>query len=353
MITIQNGKLTIPDNDRFIGFAGDNSANTKQLLLLNRVKNGCTYTLCLRFDDDSVCSVPLTAVTQGADTVLTWEVLGEQLYTTGIVTAQLKTVDSDGSIAHSTKDFFIVGSSVEFDDDGGDMDYVTSSQLKNSINQALQSVSSIAPYIGDDGYWYVYDAQAGSYNRTEYYVGAQKVDSALSDNSENPVGNRYIKQYVDSKADECRSYTDSATADKVDNTQTIAGLPLTANISSAELTNAIRSNLIRTNVLPNVTSGAQGTIGIGPNSEVYFCTADNRWEHLAKFKELNEKMGLIEEVGAEDISYVDNGNLFLSAGTLYMKYNGNVVALVTGNDVYTKAEIDSMIGNVETLLAQI
>lgn len=315
MITIQNGKLTIPDNDRFVGFAGDNTVNTKQFLLLNRVKEGCTYTLCLRFDDESVCSVPLNAEVEGTDTVLTWQIRGEQLYRTGIVTAQLKTVDSDGSIAHSTKDFFIVGSSVEFGDDGTEIEYVTPSQLRNSINQALQSVCATAPYIGDDGYWYIYNPDAGSYIRTEYHIGNQKVDNAMSGSSESPVGNRYIKQYVEDKVNE------------------------------------LRSNLIRTDVIPNVTPGTVGTIGIGPNREIFFCTEDNRWEPLITNVFLRDKMNLIEEV--EDIRYADDGNLFLNDGILYMKYNGNAVTLVTGNDVYSKSEIDTMIGNVETLLAQI
>ena len=352
MITIQNGKLTIPDNDRFIGFAGDNSVNTKQFFLLNRAREDCAYMLCLKFDDDSVCSVPLSAKVQGADTVLTWEIRGEQLYTTGIVTVQFKTVDSDGSIAHSSKDFFIIASSVEFEDDGKE-EYVTPAQLQNSINQALQSVCATAPYIGDDGYWYVYAPQAERYIRTKYYVGKHEVDNAMSDSSENPVGNRYIKRYVDSKEDKCRAYTDSATADKVKITQTIAGLPLKGNIASSDLANALLKNLFRIKVVPNETPGKQGLMGIGTTGGIYFCIADNRWERLMTIEDLKDKMNLITEVKAANIDTVGDGNLFLSGGTLYMKYNGNAVALVTGNDVYTKTEINTMIGNVETLLAQI
>ena len=69
MITIQSGKLCIPDIDRFVGFAGDDSVMTKQLVLLNRASDSCTYSLCLRFDNDSVCTVPLTASVDGDDVV--------------------------------------------------------------------------------------------------------------------------------------------------------------------------------------------------------------------------------------------------------------------------------------------
>ena len=61
MITIQNGKLMIPDSDRFVGFAGDNTVNTKQFTMIDFTQENCAFTLCMRFDDDTVRSVPLSA----------------------------------------------------------------------------------------------------------------------------------------------------------------------------------------------------------------------------------------------------------------------------------------------------
>ena len=356
MISIQNGKLTIPDVDRFVGFAGDNAAITKQFFLIDHVGENCTYTLCLRFDDDTVRTVPLTAAVDGGDTVLTWEIRREQLYSSGVVAAQLKIADSDGNIAHSTKDFFLVAPSVELDEHGAEAEYVTTEQLRNSINQALQAVTATAPYIDSSGYWCVYDTGSGAYVRTAYHVSGIAPDSAMSDSSENPVGNKFIKQYVDGKASECNafsaSYTDLKTADKAPAARKIAGLPLSADIGAADLMGALRSNLYRDNITPN-NSGIKGEFGIGMAGEVYFCIAANRWTHLAAHTELNEKMDLIPAIDAEDVSDYEDGSLLLVDGELCMKYNDETVALSFADDVYTKAEINAMIGNIESLLASV
>ena len=55
MITIQSGKLMIPENERFIGFAGDDRAVVKTILLpQDHSDDDCVYTLFLKFDDDRV-----------------------------------------------------------------------------------------------------------------------------------------------------------------------------------------------------------------------------------------------------------------------------------------------------------
>ena len=356
MITIQNGKLNIPDNDRFVGFAGDNAVMQKQFILLNRVQEGCTYTLCLRFDDDTVRTAPLSAAAEGGDTVLTWTVKDEELYTSGITAVQLKIADSLGNIAHTTKDYFLVGSSL--DGGGGDeAEYVTPSQLKNSINRALSKISATAPYIDEDGYWCIYDPETDAYRRTDYHVDGIAPDSAMSDVSDNAVSNKVIKQYVDTKAQATLSsaedYADGCAAGKVPQSRTIAGLPLSADIVPVQLAQAILPSMYKTNVIPGSSVGIKGNMGIGPSGEVYFCTATDNWAHLVEYEALYEKMDLIAEVTADEARYIDDGNLFFCNNTLYAKRDGADVAIAKANDVYTKAEIDTMIGNLESLLASI
>ena len=357
MITIHNGKLNIPDDDRFVGFAGDNAVSSKQFHLTGHGGESCTYTLCLRFDDDSVRSVPLTAASDGADTVLTWDIRAEQLSSPGVVAAQVRIADSDGSVLHSSRDFFLIGSAVELDEDGAEAEYVTPSQLRNSINQALQTVTAAAPYVDDSGYWCIYDPDTESYIRTGYTVSGLAPDSAVSDSSENTVGNKYIKQYVDGKAFDCNTfssaYTDQKTADKVPASRKIAQIALSADIGASELSSALLPHLYKENVIPGTSSGKKGQLGIGPSREVYCCTADNSWLHLTPYEALYDKMDLVTEVAAADIGDLDDGSIFFSAGVLYVKFNDVPVAVAKANDVYTKAEINSMIGSLESLLAAI
>ena len=352
MITIQNGKLMIPDSDRFVGFAGDNTVNTKQFTMIGFMGQDCTFTLCMRFDDDTVHTAPLSAQSDHGNTVLTWEIRKEDLCSSGVVQVQVKTTDSDGGIEHTTKDFFLIGSAVELDDDGSEMEYVTPSQMQNSINQALETVTATAPYVDDDGYWCVYDPEQGVYVRTEYYAGGSNPDSAMSDSSNNAVSNSVIKRYVDAKAADAASYTDTKTADKVPNTRRIAHLALTADISGEALMTALRPYTYKINVTPNV-SGVKGQLGIGTSGEVFFCTATDHWVRLANGTELYDKMDLVEEIEASEIDDVFDGNMFFCDGVPYIKLNGGAVALAKKEDVYTKAQIDAMIGDIEDRLAAV
>ena len=354
MITIQNGKLCIPDDDRFVGFAGDNAVNTKQFVLTDTVGTDRDYTLCLRFDDDTVRSVPLSASVESGSTVLTWEISQEHLYASGVVQAQVKITGSDGSTEHTTRDFFLIGSAVELDEEGLEAEYVTPSQLENSIQQAIETVSTTAPYLDTDGYWCVYDAETGDYVRTQYHVSGLAPDSAMSDSSDNTVANRVIKQYVDGKASDCNTYstayTDQRTVDKVPVARKIAQISLASDIPAADLMSALRPHLYKTNITPN-SSGVKGQIGIGLTGEVFFCTNTDNWVQLASYTDLYDKMDLVTEVSASEMSDVDDGNIFFCGGKLYVKYDGVNTAVAKADDVYTKAEIDAMIGNLESLLA--
>ncbi|MBQ3264401.1 MAG: hypothetical protein IJH07_01360 [Ruminococcus sp.] len=356
MITIQNGKLTIPDDDRFIGFAGDDLAVTKQFILLDFAEDHCKFTLCLRYDDDTVKSVPLSAAADHGNTELTWCVAREQLYVSGIVQAQIKIVDSGGNVRHSSKDFFLIGSAVELDDGGSEMECVTPSQLENSINQALQAVTATAPFIDSSGYWCIFDTEQDLYVRTQYHVSGIAPDSVMSDSSDNAVSNRVIKQYVDAKAVDCNTFSaefaDMKASDKVPNTRRIAQLALSSDISAENLMTALRPYLYRTSITPN-SGGVTGQLGIGTAGEVFFCTATDRWNHLASYSDLYEKMDLAAEIDTQDVDLMEDGSLFFIDGVLYVKYDDDPVALAQVNDVYTKTEIDTMLGDVESLLSAI
>lgn len=168
MITIQSGKMIIPEEERFVGFAGDNQSSTKQFLIKGTpiTDVDAVFSLYLRFDDDRVTSAPLSAHTVDSDTVLTWNVRAEHLLKSGIVLAQLKITGGDGSATHYSRDYFIVGESAERGDDGGEIDVLCRSEFEERMQQTVREARAIAPYIGTDGYWYVYSAAQGDYVRS-------------------------------------------------------------------------------------------------------------------------------------------------------------------------------------------
>lgn len=203
MITIQSGKLSIPEDERFIGFAGDNSVIEKQILVLHRHVLNSAYTLCLRFDNGDIKQVPLPYQQINSDVLLTWTVEREEILHHGIVTAQVKMTDDNGNIQHSSKDYFLIGSSVEIDEDGFEKDYITQTQLEEKINEAVEGINARSPYLGSDGYWYVYDKAREEFIKTGYR-GDLSVDSSMDINSPNPVENGTVTMYVSGLFSELR-----------------------------------------------------------------------------------------------------------------------------------------------------
>lgn len=195
MITVESGKFIIPEEERFIGFSGDDSVVQKQILVRHRNVPNTTFTLCLRFDDGQVRSVPLAAEVVGSDRLLTWTVRREDMYSAGVVTAQVKMTDGEDNVEHTTKDYFWVGSAVELDESGAEIERITPSQLEERVREAIREIHSEEPYLGEDGFWYVYDRSQGEFFKTGY-LGTLQVDNAMSGSSRNPVENKVVTAYI-------------------------------------------------------------------------------------------------------------------------------------------------------------
>lgn len=278
MITIQSGKLIIPEEDRLVGFAGDNLTNSKEFKLLGHAGAGAEYTLCLRFDDDTVRTARLTGVADGEDLVLTWNIKSEHLSKPGIVMAQLKAVDGDGGISHTSCDYFIVASSAEFADDGSELEYIIRSEFEERMNAAVATARATAPYIGDDGCWYVYNSDREVYECTGISASGVTVDDAVSPSSTNPVENRAVKAYVD-----------TADADKVDKTTKIAGLELSGDIGRAALGERLTQAINPPYVVDGTTDGQLGQFGRTTQGTPVMCNGIKRWSALALSDEVPTK----------------------------------------------------------------
>ncbi|MBR3971780.1 MAG: hypothetical protein IKJ83_02710 [Ruminococcus sp.] len=165
MITVENGKLTIPEHKRFIGFAGDNLVQNIEILFKGAKDSDTIYRIFLTFDDGSVnCfTLPSRITEEGA--VLLWQVKREHIFKSGVVTAQIKSYTSQGVVSYTTKDTFIVGSSAELSDYFKDNSTEFSEYEKklNELVELFREVSILMPYIGENGNWYYYDSTQGGY----------------------------------------------------------------------------------------------------------------------------------------------------------------------------------------------
>lgn len=114
MIVIDSGKLTIPEEERFIGFAGDNLHSTKQFLVKNVTDLNCIYRLYLSFDNGAVNYFVLDSKVENGSTILTWNILEEHIFKNGIVNAQIKSMSDSKEVYHTSWDYFFVAPSAEF-----------------------------------------------------------------------------------------------------------------------------------------------------------------------------------------------------------------------------------------------
>ncbi len=341
MITIQSGKLTIPEEDRFVGFAGDNLGRSKAFVLLNHGEDSGSYTLCLRFDDDSVRVIPLSKSVSDGNLILTWDILSTHLLKPGIVMAQIKSVGSGDVVLHTSCDYFVVAESAVSDDDNA-ADYVLREEMEERMAAMLSAIRASAPYIGEDGYWYLYDVVTDSYVRGVKAVGEITIDKSMIPGSANPVASNAISAYVE-----------SAVSAKVGKNTTIAGLPLSGNISRADLVNNLSGTINPPLVTPDVTVGYGGQFGKTYDGKPAMCRLANSWVKLATEDDLSGKMDLAPDVYVTDIDTVPAGQLFVCQEGVALKKQNGYVELARVNNVYSKYDIDLMIGNLEVLLSNV
>ena len=156
MITVNSGKIMIPRTERFVGFAGDNLHKTVQFFVTPAAQN-CTYNLILSFSDNSVRIIPLSATSAEEGVTLTWEVRARHIPVPGLAWAQIKVESGDSDTEYYTgKNFFIIGDPDDRADSSADPD-------ASFADRVLASLSGKLPYIGNDGYWYVYSSDTGDY----------------------------------------------------------------------------------------------------------------------------------------------------------------------------------------------
>ena len=340
MITIRSGKLIIPEEDRFVGFAGDNLGHSKQFVLPDSGSDNKSYTLCLRFDDDSVRVIPLTKSLSEGDLILTWNIMASHLLKAGVVMAQIKSVGSDDVIRHSSCDYFIVADSAELAD--GDAEYVLRDEFEERMTAILDRLRESAPYIGEDGYWYVYDIETDSFVRSVSATAHITVDKVLTTGSLNPVQGGAIKAYID-----------SGFSSKVDKSTAVAGHLLTGNITRDELAESLRTLINPPLVQPEVTVGYGGQYGRTYDGKPVMCALASTWLTLATTDDLASRMALAPIANNMDFSGIPAGQVFFCQGGVLIKTQSSFIELAQKNNVYSKTEIDAMIGNLESLLSDV
>lgn len=142
MIVINSGKLIIPEEERFIGYAGDNLHSQKQFLVTNADDENCIYRLYLTFDDGKVNFLVLDKTISQSSTTLLWNIKEEDILKSGIVNAQIKAFSDNGEIYHTSSDYFYVAPAAEFSDEFCEKENAEFLRYEKTLNDILEKIES-------------------------------------------------------------------------------------------------------------------------------------------------------------------------------------------------------------------
>ena len=181
MIVIQRGIMTIPEDERFVGFAGDNLCLSRTFRIEDPPANADIYKLFLTFDNAACNYFELPKTVLNGRTALTWNIREEHILKPGVVSAQIKAYSSSGEIWHSSSDWFVVDESAEFTDyfsDKENSEFLSYERRLLSLKAEIEELYAKMPYCGEDGRWYMYQASTGSFVRMPDPTG----EMALAEN---------------------------------------------------------------------------------------------------------------------------------------------------------------------------
>ena len=214
MITIhKSGKISIPQEEGFIGYAGDNLNKTLEFIVEKHTDENCYYRAFLKFDDDTVNYFILNKKIKDGNTILEWTVTQDQLYKNGIVYLQIKAFNISNVIFHTESVPIFVGDSIEFTDylaERPNSEFLQQEEHLNNLLYNVENAKEFLPYIGGNGNWYVYDYDTKSYYDTgvtalgsadKYPLTTEITETSTDDNasSAKAVYNYGQKIYSDAK----------------------------------------------------------------------------------------------------------------------------------------------------------
>lgn len=185
MISIQNKKMIIPEEERFIGHLGDHLAQKREFFISGDYDNGAVFRLYLKFKSGAENYFVLEPSVPSAGTTLCWRIQREHIFEDGIVQAQLKVFDGQGEIWHSTIDYFLVKESLEITEPP--QIPTEFEEIEQKLNEKLTQINKAAlksPVIGANGNWWFYDQGSKTYLDSGYSSKGEKGDQGeLGDQS--------------------------------------------------------------------------------------------------------------------------------------------------------------------------
>ncbi len=177
MISVQNKKMIIPEEERVLGFLGDHLAEKREFFISGGFSEDMRVRLFLRFKSGAENFFVLEPYGGQNGGTLCWNIRREHIFEDGIVQAQLKVYKGEEEIWHSSSDFFLVLESLEVSNPPQiPTEFEELEQKVNEKLDAIRQASLKAPVIGENGNWFFYREATGVYQDSGISSKGEKGD---------------------------------------------------------------------------------------------------------------------------------------------------------------------------------
>lgn len=177
MISVQNKKMIIPEEERVLGFLGDHLAEKREFFISGGFSGDMRVRLFLRFKSGAENFFVLEPCGAHNSGILCWNIRREHIFEDGIVQAQLKVYKGEEEIWHSSPDFFLVLESLEVSNPPQiPTEFEELEQKVNEKLDAIRQASLKAPVIGENGNWFFYREATGVYQDSGISSKGEKGD---------------------------------------------------------------------------------------------------------------------------------------------------------------------------------
>ena len=177
MISVQNKRMIIPEEERVLGFLGDHLTGKREFFISGGYSGDMRVRLFLRFKSGAENFFVLEPCGGQNGGTLCWNIRREHIFEDGIVQAQLKVYQGEDEIWHSSPDFFLVLESLEISNPP--QIPTEFEELEQKVNEKLDAVrraSLKAPVIGENGNWFFYQEKADVYQDSGISAKGEKGD---------------------------------------------------------------------------------------------------------------------------------------------------------------------------------
>lgn len=144
MIEISGRSASVPEDERFLGFTGDNDCEVRVISLKNESLAGCSFKIDVCGADGARNILEPEKSTECGEILLTWVIKKEHIRQSGALFAQVRAFDESGMVWHSDIFEFEVCGSIEASEAFEDADPSEFKEIEKAVTAAKTSAEEAA-----------------------------------------------------------------------------------------------------------------------------------------------------------------------------------------------------------------